>query len=165
MQKIARILMIPLFLLTVAFVQGQTRTITGKVLGNNNEPISGASVSVKGSSAGTSAGQDGSFKIDVRGAATLIVTSIGFNTVEVPVAADQNSVSVSLNPAEGMNQQEIVVTSFGMTRQRRALGYSVTQVGGDRFTESRTANIGNALSGKVAGPELKLITRDMKKSL
>ena len=151
MQKIARILMIPLFLLTVAFVQGQTRTITGKVLGNNNEPISGASVSVKGSSAGTSAGQDGSFKIDVRGAATLIVTSIGFNTVEVPVAADQNSVSVSLNPAEGMNQQEIVVTSFGMTRQRRALGYSVTQVGGDRFTESRTANIGNALSGKVAG--------------
>lgn len=150
MQKFSRMLLIPLLMLSVA-LQAQTRKVTGRVTGNNNEAIAGASISVKGSSSGTSANSDGDFSIELRGAATLIVSAVGFNGAEVAVGADQNNVSIVLTPAQGITQSEIVVTSFGMTRSKRALGYSVTQVGGDRFTESRTANIGNALSGKVAG--------------
>lgn len=150
MQNLKRMLFIPLLMMAV-LGQAQTRKVSGKVLGGNNEPVAGASVSVKGTSTGTSANSEGEFSVDVRGKATLIVSAIGFNSIEVPVAADQLSIAVTLTPAQGFNQSEIVVTSFGMTRAKRALGYSVTQVGGDRFTDSRTANIGNALSGKVAG--------------
>lgn len=150
MRKMKSFLIIPLlFLATSLFAQN--RKIVGKIVGKNNEPISGASVAVKGSNTGASAKEDGSFSLDVKGAVTLIVTSIGFNTSEIPVAADQTSVTISLTPTEGLNNAEIVVTSFGMTKSKRQLGYSVTQINGDRFTESRTANIGNALSGKVAG--------------
>jgi TonB-linked SusC/RagA family outer membrane protein len=150
MQKISRMLLIPLLMFSL-FASAQTRKISGKVVGNNNEPVAGASISVKGSSAGASANNEGNFVLEARGAVTLIVSGIGFNSIEVPVSADQLTVSIALTPAQGFTQSEIVVTSFGMTRSKRALGYSVTQVGGDRFTESRTANIGNALSGKVAG--------------
>ncbi|MEN9744867.1 MAG: hypothetical protein RL640_705, partial [Bacteroidota bacterium] len=138
-----------LFLATSLFAQN--RKIVGKIVGKNNEPIAGASVAVKGTNVGASAKEDGNFSIDAKGAVTLIVTSIGFNTTEVPVGADQSSVTISLTPTEGLNSAEIVVTSFGMTKSKRQLGYSVTQINGDRFTESRTANVGNALSGKVAG--------------
>jgi len=143
-------LIIPLlFLATSLFAQN--RKIDGKIVGKNNEPLAGASISVKGTNIGASSKDDGSFSIDAKGAVTLIVTSIGFNTSEVPVAANQSSVTIALSPTEGLNNPEIVVTSFGMTKSKRQLGYSVTQINGDRFTESRTANIGNALSGKVAG--------------
>jgi len=150
MKKMKSYLIIPLlFLATSLFAQN--RTLVGKIVGKNNEPIAGASIAVKGSNLGASAKEDGSFTLDVKGAVTLIVTSIGFNTTELPVAANQSSVTISLTPTEGLNNAEIVVTSFGMTKSKRQLGYSVTQINGDRFTESRTANIGNALSGKVAG--------------
>ena len=150
MKRMKSYFIIPLlFLATSLFAQN--RKIVGKIVGKNNEPISGASVAVKGTNVGASAKEDGSFSIDAKGAVTLIVTSIGFNTTEVPVGADQSSITVSLTPTEGLNSAEIVVTSFGMTKSKRQLGYSVTQINGDRFTESRTANVGNALSGKVAG--------------
>jgi TonB-linked SusC/RagA family outer membrane protein len=150
MKKMKSYLIIPLlFLATSLFAQN--RKIDGKIVGKNNEPLAGASISVKGTNIGASSKDDGSFSIDAKGAVTLIVTSIGFNTSEVPVAANQSSVTIALSPTEGLNNPEIVVTSFGMTKSKRQLGYSVTQINGDRFTESRTANIGNALSGKVAG--------------
>ena len=145
MKKMKSYLIIPLlFLATSLFAQN--RTLVGKIVGKNNEPIAGASIAVKGSNLGASAKEDGSFTLDVKGAVTLIVTSIGFNTSELPVAANQSSVTISLTPTEGLNNAEIVVTSFGMTKSKRQLGYSVTQINGDRFTESRTANIGNALT-------------------
>ena len=150
MPKLKGIFLIPMLFFALV-VQAQTRTVSGKVLGKNNEPLSGASVAVKGSSRGAIAKDDGSFSLEVKGTATLIVTSIGYNTSEFPVKADQNSISIVLTQTEGFTSPEVVVTSFGMTRSRRALGYSVTQIGGDRFTESRTANVGNALSGKIAG--------------
>lgn len=150
MKKMKSYLFIPLlFLATSLFAQN--RKLVGKIVGKNNEPIAGASIAVKGTNVGASAKEDGSFTLDVKGAITLIVTSIGFNTTELAVAANQSSVTISLTPTEGLNNAEIVVTSFGMTKSKRQLGYSVTQINGDRFTESRTANIGNALSGKVAG--------------
>jgi len=144
--------MIP-FLFCAFLGFAQTRTLTGKVVGSKNEAVSGASVSVKGTNEGAIAKEDGSFSIDnVRGAVTLVVSSIGYNTTEVPVAANQNSITIVVSSAEGITTQpEVVVTSFGFTKARRSLGYSVTQLGGDKFTESRTVNIGNALSGKVAG--------------
>ncbi|MEY4627909.1 MAG: hypothetical protein RLZZ595_235, partial [Bacteroidota bacterium] len=150
MLKLSRMLIIPMLFLGL-LANAQNRKLDGKIVGKNNEPISGASVSVKGSNTGAIAKEDGSFSLEVKGGVTLIVSSIGFNTSEVPVRADQSSVNIVLTPSEGLNSAEIVVTSFGMTRSKRALGYSVSQISGDRFTESRTANLGNALSGKIAG--------------
>lgn len=148
-----RILMILPFLFCAVITFAQTRTITGKVVGAKNEAVSGASVSVKGTNLGAIAKEDGSFVIDnVRGATTLVVSSIGFNSTEIPVAANQNTITIVLTSAAGITSQpEVVVTSFGFNKAKRSLGYSVTQLSGDKFTESRTVNIGNALTGKVAG--------------
>ena len=52
---------------------------------------------------------------------------------------------------EGVQLGEVVVTALGIEREKKALAYSVTEVGGESFTEAREVNIANALSGKIAG--------------
>jgi TonB-linked SusC/RagA family outer membrane protein len=150
MEKLRMIVVVPLMLMALQ-LSAQTRTVKGTVSGIDNQRVVGASVAVKGTNKGTVTNELGQFSLDLKGAATLLVSSLGYGTLELAVGATQNEVTVTLTEALGFTVPDVVVTSFGISRAKKALGYSVTQVAGDKFTESRTANLGNALSGKVAG--------------
>ena len=67
----------------------------------------------------------------------------------MPVTAATSDLTISLQ--EGVLTDEVVVTALGMTREKKALPYSVQQIDGQKFQEVRTANVGNALTGKIAG--------------
>ncbi len=149
MKKIA-LLTALLFAGVIAFAQN--RQITGVVKdAKTNTGIVSATVSVKGQLIYTTTNADGKFSISVpAGRAVLEISSVGYGTSEMVVEAASSDVSVSLDTkSEALS--EVVVTAFGVSRQKKKLPYSVTQIDGDQFTQSRTANIGNALTGKVAG--------------
>ncbi len=135
-------------MLTALSVQAQTAS--GTIISEKDKsPLVGASVMEKGTPNGAIANEDGNFTLKLsKTPATLVVSFVGHNTKEVEVTGGQTGISIEL--AEG-TLGEVVVTAFGMSREKKALPYAVTQLEGSKFQEVRTANLGNALTGKVAG--------------
>ena len=129
----------------------QNRSITGTVADADNKGVVSATIKVKGVSISTVTDFDGKFTVSVpAGKATLAVSSIGFISKAVEVAADQSSVNIVL--AESTQELgEVVVTALGIKKQKKSLGYAVQEIKGQSLVEAREPNIANALSGKVAG--------------
>ena len=132
-------------------VFAQTRTITGVVKDSANNPLVAATVSVKGKKISATTAADGSFSLAVpSGDVELEVSYVGYNPVLLSVSPTQTDVAVTLT--QGSNTiSDVVVTALGIQRQKRSLGYSTTEVAGSKLTDSRETNIGNALTGQVAG--------------
>jgi TonB-linked SusC/RagA family outer membrane protein len=128
---------------------GQSRVLTGRVVDSTGEPIPGVNILDKQVITGTTTDLDGRYSISVTNTSVLVFSFIGFSTQEF-VVGDRSSLDVNLQ--EDLSElSEVVVTSFGMEKDKKALGYSVTQVSGEKFTESRAVNLGTALTGKIAG--------------
>ena len=126
--------------------------LKGVVNDENGSGIPGVNVLLKGTQAGTITDVEGRFGIDIPNGVpnpTLVFSFVGYTTQEIVVGA-LKEMKVTLQP-ESKTLQEVVVTAFGMERKRESLVYSVTEVKGKEFTEAREVNIGNALSGKIAG--------------
>lgn len=131
--------------------------ITGKVTdATNNETVIGASVYLKADpKIGTSTDVSGGFKLVVPDKyadkpVTLVVAYIGYNKEEVIVTDFATPVQIKLKQ-NNSTLNEVVVTALGISKQRKSLGYSVTEVKGAEFTQARENNVANALTGKVAG--------------
>jgi TonB-linked SusC/RagA family outer membrane protein len=145
------LLCIPLFFIAT-IISAQTRVVNGKILSSQDQsPVAGVTVSVKGSSQATNTGADGSFSLAVpNGKATLVLTSVGFAEREVNLSADQTSVSVELTPSSEQ-LSEVVVTALGITREAKTLVYATQTVKPSTLTEVRDPNnVLNSLSGKIA---------------
>ena len=134
-----------LFLLPI-FAQAQT-AISGTVIDATGETVIGANVVERGKRNSTVTDANGRFTLTVAEGAVLQVSFLGYATREV--AARPNMTITLAEDAKALD--EVVVTALGIKRQKRSLGYSTTAVGGENFTKSREMNLGNALSGKVAG--------------
>jgi TonB-linked SusC/RagA family outer membrane protein len=123
--------------------------VTGRVT-DNTGALPGATVKVKGGKMATSTNTDGRYSINVPDEnAILVFSSVGYLTQEI-VVGGRKVVDVKLQE-EASKLNEVVVTALGISRQRKALAYSVTEVKGDEFTQARENNVANALTGKVAG--------------
>lgn len=120
--------------------------ITDKTTGM---PVAGASIQIKGSQAGTSTDVDGNFSINVPEGAVLIVTSIGYERLEIPVG-NQEELNISLAPStKGLN--EVVITALGLKRQSREITYSTQSIGGNTLQTVKGTDVATSLTGKVAG--------------
>lgn len=141
-------------MLIFAMISGsfaQQRTIQGTVTSaEDGSLLPGVNVVVKGTSIGTITSTSGQYSISVpAGSQTLVFSFIGMQTQEIAVGTS-NVVDVILSvAAESLG--EVVVTAFGITRDQKAIGYSVSQVEGSNFVRARETNIGNALVGRIAG--------------
>ncbi|HUH47532.1 MAG TPA: SusC/RagA family TonB-linked outer membrane protein [Arenibacter sp.] len=126
------------------------RVIQGNISDMDGIPLPGASIVEKGTTNGTQSDFDGNFSLDVANAnATLVISYIGYATKEV-VLSGQKEILVRLEEsASGLD--EVVVTALGIKREKKAVGYAVTELKGDSFTEARETNIADGLQGKVAG--------------
>jgi TonB-linked SusC/RagA family outer membrane protein len=124
--------------------------VSGKVVDNKGVPIPGVSVMVKGTSNGTITNAEGHYTLKVADGNSVIVFSyVGYVMQEVGVGGRQ-TINVQLLETNN-NLNEVVVTALGISRQRKSLAYSVTEIKGDEFTQARENNLANALTGKVAG--------------
>src|ERR1044072_245536 len=100
----------------------QSRTITGKVTDENGNPIPNASVTVKGTSFGTTSKDDGTFSLTIpAGSKTLSFSAVGMAEQDIPIG-DKNSISAALSTRLN-TLTEVVVTSLGIARDKRSLGY------------------------------------------
>lgn len=136
-------------LLALVFTLRAQTDVSGRISGDDGEPLPGVTILEKGTSNGAVTDVDGNYRITVSSNATLVISYVGFETQEVAVGS-RSVVDVTLQyDVEALD--EVVVTAFGVEQDKKALGYSVTEVDGDQFTKSRAINLGNALTGKVAG--------------
>jgi TonB-linked SusC/RagA family outer membrane protein len=128
----------------------QDKTVTGKVTDEKGSPIANASVIVKGTSVGTSTKEDGTFSLTVPEKGKILVFSaVDMLTVEVAIGS-QNIINATLKTDEKI-LSEVVVTAFGIKKDKKTLGYGVSQLNSNELTQAHTTNITNALSGKVPG--------------
>ena len=142
------------FLAYWGVVMAQTSTVTGVVTSaDDNEPVVGASILVKGMTIGTITGINGEFTIpNVPTSAKLLVVSyVGLVTQEVAIKPGKMDI-VLKSDAKALD--EVVVTAMGISRDKKALGYAIQEVGGPDLTKAGQMNVGNALSGKVAGVQV-----------
>jgi hypothetical protein len=137
-----------------AFAYGQVRTLSGTVTSSaDHQPIKGASVTIKNTSEGTTTDEHGRFFLRTsRAGGTLVVSFIGMQEVEAPITAS-DVYHFSLEPRSS-SLGEVVVTALGVTREKKALGYSVQKLQGDQLNVARDENILNSLYGKVAGVQI-----------
>jgi len=140
-----------LLFLGLQWANAQEREITGTVTSYvDGGGLPGVSVVVKGTTIGTITDADGKYAIKVPSDATTLVYSfVGMVTEELEIGA-QKLIDVSM-VEDILGLDEVVVTAFGISREKKALGYSVQEVNGDELTKAREANIVNSLSGKVSG--------------
>lgn len=150
MRKIASLCAV--LMLFNALVFAQTKTVTGQVKDSKGDPVPFANITVKGSTTGTSADANGNFSIQVNEGQTLLISSASFAEQEVAIGAS-SSVAVTLQ--QQGNLQEVVVTALGVRRAKNTLPFAAQQVRGDDITNTRTSNVGSALSGKVSGLEIR----------
>lgn len=133
----------------VSAVTQQTKKITGVVVDETGFPVIGANIIEKGTTNGVITDLDGNFSLEVPDGAIIEISYIGYTTQEIPVKGQTNFNIKLVEDTQKID--EVVVTALGIKRQSRSLGYSTTQVQGEVFTLARDPNLGNALSGKVAG--------------
>jgi TonB-dependent SusC/RagA subfamily outer membrane receptor len=124
--------------------------IKGTVTDSNGEVLPGVNVLVKGTINGSNTDGSGRYELDVPSAeSVLIFSSIGYQRQETVVG--QRSVIDVKMVAETQTLDEVVVTALGIKKEKKSLGYSISEVKGDELTQARSTNIANSLVGKVAG--------------
>lgn len=150
MRKFTLMLLILLFAgLQIALAQ--KKTISGVITAKDDgATIPGVTVVVKGTAVGTTSDANGKYTIVVpEKSTTLVFSFVGMKTQEIEVT--QSATINIVMETDVMNIEGVVVTAIGISRETKALGYSVQGVEGEAIEKSNTTNVVNALNGKVAG--------------
>jgi TonB-linked SusC/RagA family outer membrane protein len=146
-------LMMLLFIWVFAnnFAMAQERTVSGKVVSSEDQqPLPGVNIVLKGTTNGTTTNVNGEYKINVNGdPVTLIFSFVGFATQEVTVGA-RTVVDIVLQ-SDSKQLSEVIVTALGVEKDIVKLGYSQQKVQGADLIKAREPNPLNSLVGKVAG--------------
>ena len=129
----------------------QDRTVSGKVTSTEDgSALPGVNVVIKGTTNGTVTDSDGNFKLTISGSApSLVFSFIGLTTTEIPIG-ERTVVDVSLS-LDVQQLSEVVVTAVGITREKKALGYSVASVSAENIAQRSEPDPLRALQGKMAG--------------
>lgn len=125
--------------------------VTGRVVNEAGEPVSAASVMVKGRQKGVLTDNDGRFEIYVPENTVLLVTAVGYASQEVPVSG-QSQLNVRLSQSY-LKMDEMVVVGYG-TQRRRDLTTATSQVKGEELVRQPVVNVAQALQGKSSGVQV-----------
>ena len=125
----------------------QTHDVKGVVTDEDQLPLPGVNVVIKGTTAGTITGGDGAYSIQAADGDVLVFTYIGYSTEEVTVSG--NSINVNLTP-DLIGLSEVVVVGYG-TQRKEAVTGSVASMKGDVVREMPGSNITQSLQGRIAG--------------
>ena len=152
MKKIA--LLLAFFTFGLQVLMAQTKEVSGKVSSaEDGGAIPGVSISVKGTTIGTVTDMDGVFRLKVpQDAKTLVLSFVGMTTQEIDLG-NQTKINVKM-VSENISVDEVVVTAMGISKEKKALGYAVENVGGQELTQAANTNLGTAIQGKVSGIEV-----------
>jgi TonB-linked SusC/RagA family outer membrane protein len=141
-------------LLHLSVAWAQERKVSGKVTqSDDGSPIPGVNITLKGTTVGQITDADGNYSLSVPAeGGTLLFSFIGLLSQEIEVG-ERTVIDVQM--AQDVAQLgEVVVTALGISREKRSVGYSVTNVSGSDLTKGTSSNFTSALSGKIAGVQV-----------
>jgi TonB-linked SusC/RagA family outer membrane protein len=145
-----RLLLIMLSMLMISSqLLAQNRTITGKVTDPQGNGVPNTSVTVKGTTIGTTTSSDGSFSLNVpANSQTLTFSAIGFGNQEVAIGSN-NSINLTLSPVE-KGLDEVVVTAYGGT-QKKAFTGTASTIKAEKFKDLQVTTLTGVLQGNASG--------------
>lgn len=151
------LLIISLFLLASLLQDAlaQSRKISGRVISSqDNKPLPGVSVFVKGTPIGTVTNGEGNFELNIPSTAkTVSFAFLSMKPVELPASSE--NFNVVMDPdVIGVNQ--VVVTALGISREKKSLGYATQNISGESISQIKNDNFINNLSGKVSGVQIRV---------
>ncbi|RYG21889.1 MAG: TonB-dependent receptor [Chitinophagaceae bacterium] len=136
------------FLLLSDVAYAQNVTVKGTIVDDQKLPIPGVSVVIKGTTNGVQTDASGTYTISAPSNGTFVVSSIGFNTQEIPI---NNRTTININLISSTNDlQQVVVVGYGTQRKRDLTG-SITSIKGEEIEKMTVTNPISALQGKVPG--------------
>ena len=140
-----------IILMTFFSLSIYAQQFSGNVTDENGIPLPGASVIVQGTNSGVVTDFDGNFSIETSMGETLIISFVGYASQSFVVNSN-SSISIQLTPDVLLD--EVVVTALGISREKKSLGYAVSEISGDNVNTIKDNNLANSLSGKVAGLQI-----------
>jgi TonB-linked SusC/RagA family outer membrane protein len=146
--QLRTVITVLLFCLAPVLLFGQTK-IGGTVTDENQQPLPGVSVLVKGTQIGAFTDVNGHYTISANKGQTLVFKYVGYSPQQITVG-DDNTYNLNFK-AESKVLNEVVVTALGIKKETKRLGYSVQEVRGAELTKAREPNAINGLTGKIAG--------------
>ena len=132
------------FVVQISFAQ---TTVSG-IVSDEGGPLPGANVIIKGTNTGTQTDFDGNYSIQASPNDVLVFSYVGYTPQEITVGS-QTTINVSL--ASDNTLDEVVVTAQGIKREKKALGYAISEVKSERLEAQPSNDIGQILRGEVAG--------------
>jgi len=133
----------------VQLLFAQEKTISGTVSDGDGIPLPGATVIVQGTTNGVSTDFDGKYTIFANVGETLSFSFIGY-VAKTVVVGTSNTINVTLE-TDSQQLDEVIVTSLGIKREKKALGYAVSEVDQSQLEQRADGDIGRVLSGKASG--------------
>jgi len=133
--------------------------LKGKVTDDQDQPIQGVSIVVKGTAIGTQTDVNGAFSIKASKGNVLVASFVGYTTKETMLGSGAPVNIVLVQDKKTMG--EVVVTALGIQRQSRELGYSTAKVSSAVINEAKPVNLVTGLSGKVSGLQINVDDNSM----
>src|SRR5436190_9711557 len=146
--KLFRLIMLVLLGMIANNLVAQGIPISGTVLSDDGVPLAGVTVTVTGTTRATVTDSKGKFTINANAGATLEFSYIGYSTQTI---AASTGMEVRLSKGESVQMADVVVTALGIKKERKALGYSVTDLNAAELMKNKNTNLVNSLAGKVPG--------------
>ena len=137
------------FVVQITFAQ--EKIVSGTVT-DSSGTLPGVSVLVKGTTSGTETDFDGKYSIKTKAGDVLRFSYLGYKTTEKTVGTS-NSINVTLEEG-GVQLDEIVVTAQGIKREKKALGYAVSEVKSEELEQRAVGDVARVLSGKASGVQI-----------
>ncbi|MBS1664326.1 MAG: TonB-dependent receptor [Bacteroidetes bacterium] len=133
----------------------KARELNGTVSNEKGEPLAGVSITVRGTSVGTSSDVDGHFKLTVPDeGATIQFSNVGYETQNVKVSASTTTLNIRLREVvSGLN--DVVVIGYGTAKKSDLTG-AVASIKGEQLLDKPVANVSSALEGKIAGVDVNI---------
>jgi ferric enterobactin receptor len=126
-------------------------TVTGKVIDEKDgTPMPGVTIRIKGTPAATVTNSGGIYTIKVADGQVLVFSYIGYTTKEITVGKGV-SFDLKLKESESSTLNEVVVTAYGIDRDKKSLGYSAPVIKGDDVSQTQRDDFFGGLQGRVAG--------------
>jgi TonB-linked SusC/RagA family outer membrane protein len=146
------VLVLLVFLVSATAAFAQQKTVTGTVTSDQGVPLSGVSITVRGTTNTVSSRSDGTYSIRAEVGQVLVFKFIGTGLVERTVA-EADVIDVRLRRI-ALDLQAVVVTALGAEAKARSLGTSQQSLRGEDISETRRENFVNALQGRIAGVDV-----------
>ncbi len=142
---------ISLFFFPHSLYAQNTIKVKGHVINESGQPVPNASVVIKGTKTGVAGDTSGDFEITTSSTATLIISSVGYNPIEIDVN-NRTTIDITLNSLAG-NVNEVIVVGYGSQRKRDVTG-AVTSVTEQTLKQVPAPNLISQLKGRTAGVDI-----------